>query len=97
MSIQVALEHRISYRFDRDVGLSPHVVRLRPAPHCRTPVLAYSLTVTPRETLVGLGPAAAGVAIESLGYPRTVDLRRAPLLRGRPDPGRADDHVQTTP
>jgi uncharacterized protein (DUF2126 family)/transglutaminase-like putative cysteine protease len=45
--IRVALEHRTTYRFDRPVRLSPHVVRLRPAPHCRTPVLAYSLRVDP--------------------------------------------------
>ncbi|HYT38983.1 MAG TPA: transglutaminase N-terminal domain-containing protein, partial [Acidimicrobiia bacterium] len=43
--IQVAIEHRSTYEFDRPVRLLPHVVRLRPAPHCRTPVLAYSLTV----------------------------------------------------
>jgi transglutaminase-like putative cysteine protease len=52
VSIRVALEHRMSYRFDRLVKLSPHVVRLRPASHCRTPVLAYSLTVTPHEHFV---------------------------------------------
>jgi uncharacterized protein (DUF2126 family)/transglutaminase-like putative cysteine protease len=45
--IQVAIEHRTTYRFDRPVRLSPHVIRLRPAPHCRTPVLAYSLRVRP--------------------------------------------------
>ena len=43
--IQVAIEHRSTYEFDRPVRLLPHVVRLRPAPHCRTPVLAYSLTI----------------------------------------------------
>src|SRR5688500_9839167 len=47
MAIQVALHHRTVYRYDRLVILSPHVVRLRPAPHCRTPVLSYSLTVEP--------------------------------------------------
>ncbi|MFO0889070.1 MAG: transglutaminase family protein [Isosphaeraceae bacterium] len=47
MPIQVALNHRTSYRFDRLVSLLPHVVRLRPAPHCRTPILSYSLRVTP--------------------------------------------------
>ncbi len=49
MSIQVAIEHRTAYRYDRAVRLSPHVVRLRPAPHCRTPILAYSLKVEPAE------------------------------------------------
>ncbi len=52
MSIHVGIEHRTTYRFDRPVSLSPHVVRLRPAPHCRTPILAYSLTVKPSDHFV---------------------------------------------
>ncbi len=47
MSIQVGLYHRTHYRYDRAVGLSPHVVRLRPAPHCRTPIRSYSMRVEP--------------------------------------------------
>lgn len=47
MVIHVALEHQSTYRFDRVVRLAPHVVRLRPAPHCHTPVLSYSLQVQP--------------------------------------------------
>ncbi|HWS75866.1 MAG TPA: transglutaminase family protein, partial [Quisquiliibacterium sp.] len=47
MSIHVALNHVTHYRYDRRVGLSPQVVRLRPAPHCRTPILSYSMKVEP--------------------------------------------------
>ncbi|PTL59694.1 DUF2126 domain-containing protein [Paraconexibacter algicola] len=47
MSVRVAIEHRTVYRFDRPVRLGPHVVRLRPAPHCRTPIDGYALTVGP--------------------------------------------------
>src|SRR5690606_15416956 len=47
MSIQVALHHLTRYRYDREVVLSPHEIRLRPAPHCRTPILSYSLNVSP--------------------------------------------------
>src|SRR5688572_4432345 len=47
MAIRVALHHRTVYRYDRSVMLLPHVVRLRPAPHCRTPILSYSLKVQP--------------------------------------------------
>ena len=47
MSIHVALNHVTEYRYDRRVGLSPQVVRLRPAPHGRTPILSYSLRVEP--------------------------------------------------
>jgi uncharacterized protein (DUF2126 family)/transglutaminase-like putative cysteine protease len=49
MAIQVALTHRTHYRYDRLVMLAPQVVRLRPAPHCRTPIISYSLKVTPRK------------------------------------------------
>jgi len=49
MAIHVALHHRSHYTYDRAVGHAPHVVRLRPAPHCRTPVLSYSLKVRPED------------------------------------------------
>ncbi|WP_276682014.1 transglutaminase N-terminal domain-containing protein, partial [Thalassolituus oleivorans] len=47
MTITVALQHKTYYDFDRPVNLSAHVVRLRPAPHCRTPIKSYSLKVEP--------------------------------------------------
>jgi uncharacterized protein (DUF2126 family) len=36
--------------------------------------------------ILGTGPAAAGVGTQSLEYPRTLDLRRAPDFRGHPGP-----------
>jgi uncharacterized protein (DUF2126 family)/transglutaminase-like putative cysteine protease len=60
VTIRVALEHRTSYRFDHPVTVHPHVVRLRPAPHCRTPITAYSLTVTPERHFVNWQQDAFG-------------------------------------
>ncbi|MDX1653623.1 MAG: transglutaminase family protein [Candidatus Competibacteraceae bacterium] len=52
MTIRVALNHKTTYRFDRPVGLSPHLIRLRPAAHCRTPVPGYSLKVRPERHFI---------------------------------------------
>src|SRR5208337_574360 len=49
MSIRVALNHKTLYRYTKPVWLSPHVVRLRPAPHCRTPISSYSLKIIPKD------------------------------------------------
>jgi hypothetical protein len=52
MRIRVALNHRTQYRYDKAVFLGPQVIQLRPAPHCRTPILSYSLSVTPAHHLL---------------------------------------------
>ncbi len=72
MSIHVALEHRSVYRFDRPVGLAPHVVRLRPAPHSRTPVLSYSMTVAPERHFVNWQQDPFGNFAARLVFPEPV-------------------------
>jgi uncharacterized protein (DUF2126 family)/transglutaminase-like putative cysteine protease len=52
MPIKIALNHVTHYHYDRPVSFSPHVVRLRPAPHCRTPVTGYSLRIRPAEHFI---------------------------------------------
>ena len=52
MTIRVAIRHKTIYNFDRPVSLSPHVFRLRPAVHCRTPIKAYALRIEPKNHFI---------------------------------------------
>lgn len=70
MSIKVALEHRTSYTFDRLVGVYPHIVRLRPAPHSRTPIEAYSLRVDPADHFINWQQDALGNFLARLVFPK---------------------------
>ena len=52
MGVQVALNHRTEYKYERPIALGPQLVRLRPAPHCRTKILSYALAVAPAEHFI---------------------------------------------
>jgi uncharacterized protein (DUF2126 family) len=52
MSIHVALNHVTHYRYERPIALGPQAVRLRPAPHARTPILSYAQRVTPAKHFI---------------------------------------------
>jgi uncharacterized protein (DUF2126 family) len=74
MAIRVALQHRTTYRFDRNVGLGPHEIRLRPAPHCRTPILGYSLNVEPERYFLNWQQDPYGNWVARLVFTEPADL-----------------------
>ena len=52
MPIEAELRHRTTYRYERAVSLGPQVIQLRPAPHCKTPISDYALTVKPTDHIL---------------------------------------------
>ncbi len=73
MAIRVALRHNTHYRFDRLVNLSPHVLRLRPAAHSRTPIHAYTLKVSPADHFINWQQDAFGNFLARLVFPERTD------------------------
>lgn len=69
MSIQIAIKHLTEYSFDRPITVHPHLVRLRPAPHCRTPILSYSLKVEPKEHFINWQQDAFGNYLARYVFP----------------------------
>jgi uncharacterized protein (DUF2126 family)/transglutaminase-like putative cysteine protease len=70
MGIRVLLHHKTVYNYDRLVTLSPQIVRLRPAPHSRTPVTSYSLRIEPEEHFINWQQDPFGNFLARLVFPR---------------------------
>lgn len=73
MAIDVKLHHRTAYRYDQLVNMSPHLIRLRPATHCRTPIVAYSMKIEPEGQWVNWQQDAFSNYLARVVFPENVD------------------------
>src|SRR5579871_2834616 len=103
MAIRVALTHTSRYRYDREVTLQPHLVRLRPAPHSRTPIVSYSMQVTPEENFLNWQQDPFGNYQARLAFPKparelsvVVDLV-ADMIAINPFDFFVEDYAETYP
>jgi transglutaminase-like putative cysteine protease len=73
MALHVALTHATSYHYDRPISMGPQVIRLKPAPHGRTPIVSYSMTVSPATHFINWQQDAFGNFLGRVVFPEKTD------------------------
>jgi uncharacterized protein (DUF2126 family)/transglutaminase-like putative cysteine protease len=73
MVLHVALTHQTTYAYDKRVGMGPQLIRLKPAPHARTPILSYSLTIEPKLHFINWQQDPFGNFLARVVFPEETD------------------------
>ena len=73
MALKIVISHKTVYKYDRRVNLSPHIFRLRPAPHSRTPIEAYSIKIKPENQFFNWQQDPFGNYVARLVFPDKTD------------------------
>ncbi len=74
MAPKASLHHKTVYHYDRPISLSPQEIRLKPAPHTRTPILSYDLTIRPESHALRWQQDPLGNYVGRVTFPQKTDL-----------------------